>query len=568
MSKRNKRNRKGAIDANIPAKGSSVGYSTPWLARVENWLEPRLKWVFGFALAIFLLIGFLLFDGFIIPMADDANFIVEASNFLKYGVYPSFSSVFYTAILAVPAFLFGFNVITYKLFSFVMASIGIWFFYKYFKQQFPHSVVLTVLLIIATNYGLQFYSSSTMSESFFMMMQYAFMGLLFFLMNKYAHVDLSAKWKDLDVKFWAAFGLFLVLYSITKNILIVAPIIAAVYFLLSARYKLAAMIIGVYAVFRAVYTVFIKVVFGASSVSGQWETLLLKNYYNAGEGKENVMGLISRYIANFNHYISNDLLRILGWRAEGMPLTAMPLFSLLFFACVMGVLYYSFKHKHDKIFFVGLYLIGTISVVFFALQAHWMQDRMILVFIPLILVFLLSGLFEFVKTKNSIWQVGYLCLLPLLFLVQLRHLPKKVSLNQPKLTAIMSGDIYGIYTPDWQHYLKMSKWTADNLPATSKVLCRKPNTSIVYADGKNIFEGLFRSTQESGDIVLANFQKQSATHLMVCNLRANPAQAVEGQVIGTTHSYLRSIYEYDPAKLVQVHTIGNTEPCFLYQINY
>jgi hypothetical protein len=211
---------------------------------------------------------------------------------------------------------------------------------------------------------------------------------------------------------------------------------------------------------------------------------------------------------------------------------------------------------------------SIMSVVFVALQTQWKQDRMIIVFIPLLFVFLLSTLHEKIKRSSGMAQIGFLVMMCFFGFLQLRHLPEKIANNAPKLTAILNGDIYGTYTPDWKNYLKMSRWCSDNLPKTSKVMVRKPNTSIVYANGDKIFDGLFRSTQESGDKVLSDFKDGGVTHLMVCNLRLNPAMAVEGQVIGTTHSYLRSIYTYDPTKLKLVQTIGDTEPCNLYEIVY
>ncbi len=566
MAKKNFKSKKPVVvQKTIPGhRGSTASI----LDKLEKLISKRLKWITIASLLLFLIIGTLLFDGYIIPMADDANFIVEASNFLKYGVYPTFSSVFYTALLAVPALVFGFNVVSYKLFSFVMGGLGIWIYYKSFKNYFPSIVVAAVLLFISTNYALQFYNSSTLSESFFMTMQYGFLGLSFYLLNKFKEEDFAYDGLKSRKTFWASTIVFILLYSITKNILLIAPFILGLYCVYLKRYKLASIIVGGYLVARIIYTMAIKILFNGSAVSGQFETLMLKNYYNASEGREDISGLVVRYFENFNHHISTDVLRILGWRVENAPLEPIGFMTLLFLIFFLAGGYYMFKKREQHKLYLGIYLAVIISVVFVALQTHWKQDRMIIVYVPLILTFLFSVFYHFVKDRGTVWRTLFFISIPLLLLIQLRHLPQRISDNRMRLAALMSGDIYGVYTQDWQNYLKMSKWSADNLPAGAKVLCRKPNTSIVYADGKNIFEGLFRSTQDTGDKVLSDFKQINATHMMVCNLRINPSQAIEGQVIGTVHTYLRALYTYNQESITLVHSIGTSEPCNLYKINF
>lgn len=544
-----------------PSRGASAG-PLP-LQRLDSWIEARWKWVFASIFALFLLVAIGLFDAYIVPMADDGNYVLEAMNLARHGIYPSFQSVLYNVLMVIPSALFGYDVLGFKLFSLLFAASGIYLFYKVFRDHLPASVVAFALFIYASNYAIQFYSSAVMSEAFFMTFQTIYLAIAFLLIKHFDSSDHSP-----SAGFLAWTGLVLLLFSISKNMQIISAFVIALYFALHGRWRPAAMIAGVFVAYRVVYSALIGILFGGSTVSSQFSTMLLKNFYDPTQGNETLWGLMLRYRENFHHHIANDLIRVLGFGPEGIPFEGNPLVTWIFAIGCLLLLYRAFRFKENQLFMLGLYLMVLMSVVFIALQTHWKQDRMILIFIPPLALFIAGMLHREASRSKTVWaHWAVISMMGLIGLAQLRHLPAKVEANRPKLHALLQGDEIGGYTTDWKNYHRMSNWAAENLPEGSRVGVRKSGTSIVFTRGAEIFENFYASTREQGDQVIADLQQKGVTHIMACSLRLNPYRAVEGQVIGTMYSYLRAIYAFDPQRITLVHTIGDAEPCYLYAID-
>ena len=76
--------------------------------------------------------------------------------------------------------------------------------------------------------------------------------------------------------------------------------------------------------------------------------------------------------------------------------------------------------------------------------------------------------------------------------------------RQREISRNMKGDeLYGM-TPDWKNYIKMSRWTAQNIPKTERIAVRKPNISFVFAERE--FYGLYKLPSQDPDSLM-NFIK-------------------------------------------------------------
>ncbi len=101
--------------------------------------------------------------------------------------------------------------------------------------------------------------------------------------------------------------------------------------------------------------------------------------------------------------------------------------------------------------------------------------------------------------------------------------------------------------------------------------CRKAPMSFVYGKGKKffpIYSVIKRDSltdQSNPDSVLAFFDKQKVTHVMVASLRIDPTKNT-GQIINTVHNIIQPIMEKYPNKLKLIHTEGMTEQCYLFEI--
>lgn len=143
------------------------------------------------------------------------------------------------------------------------------------------------------------------------------------------------------------------------------------------------------------------------------------------------------------------------------------------------------------------------------------------------------------------------------------------AVDKSKITSLrknLAGDIYYGYTPDWENFLKMSKYCADSLPDSAVVLSRKPAMSFLYGDGKK-FLGQFITTSMDADTVLMDWKKLEVQYVILSNLRMNPKKN-NGRVINTIHRMIGPVYQKYPQKIRLVKTIGTKEKCELYEIKY
>ncbi len=151
---------------------------------------------------------------------------------------------------------------------------------------------------------------------------------------------------------------------------------------------------------------------------------------------------------------------------------------------------------------MSLYLGAAISATFISLQQSWDQMRMIVIYIPMLLLLLAWGVQQFSERKGF----GFLAVLLPFFLVfvffkTLGHSVEKMKVNQKVLAKNLSGNLYYGFTPDWQNYLLMSKWVGEHIPDTAVVASRKPSMSFIYSNGRD-FYGMYRfPSYEPGELV-------------------------------------------------------------------
>ncbi len=515
-------------------------------------------------LGIMMLVSFALFMGTISLMQDDADYILDAHNLVNNGAFPGTHGTYlYHFVLSIFNYMFGISITVTKVLAFIWAIIGFYFTYKILQKVTNRFLSIAILFIYATNFGILFYSSSTMSESFFMMIQAIF---IYLFINKYDLI-LSEVNKSNVVKYASSLLLFIVvlfLLSITKGIGIIATFSLVLFLLIHKKWLNAIVIGGIFGVFKFAFDTSMKAIFNLDALSNRSATIWLKNYYDTKQGTEDIEGMIRRIFINFDFHISADLMRILGFR-DNKFLEPVTFLTVLFFILFVVGLVYTFKNR-KKLFYIGLYLSMMMGVTFLVLQTHWKQDRMIIVFIPFILLFIFESYNYWLRKKESFHIRLFNAAVVILCLVNLRHLPDKIDENNKPLQNYLSGEVFQNYERDWQNYLLAVDWASENLPEGSVVACRKPNSAMVYSKNGIQFVGLYRSTQLPGDEVLKELKELGVTHILQAQIRLNPAQYVPGRFIGTVHTYVRSISNYNPSKLKVLKKIGNLEEAYVLEI--
>jgi len=194
-------------------------------------------------------------------------------------------------------------------------------------------------------------------------------------------------------------------------------------------------------------------------------------------------------------------------------------------------------------------------LTFILLSKIWAQDRFLMIFYPLILMFLLAGLYYLVK--NSLRWI-YIVAFGMVLLCTGIHAVTKIGEKAPILQQNMMGnDLYGL-TPDWENFIKMSRWVDKNLPKDAVVVSRKPSISYIYTGRE--FNALMNVPSQSLDEVSQEVKANSDNFVYVI------VDGVNGEV-SDLKPYIYTIFQSKQGG--EVFHIDTTAVTFaiMYKIN-
>lgn len=548
-----------------PYKQGTKSYTKASLVdRIESWLKKNDKKVFYVLLFLSTVFSLLMFDSKVSAGGDDSSYIERAWLLLHEGKFPYYQGPGYPIFLSLFVKLFGLNVIALKFFSVVCQFGFVWFMYKAFHKRIPYTVLFALISFISLNHFIQYYASQTFTETFFLLLQALSLFVVFKIIDSINNEDSWVEAFKKKYLKWLAFGIMFVLLSISKSIALVCIVGIVLYFVLNKNYKQAVFAILSFTFIRIIYQFLATKLFGPSD-SNQFEMILRKELYKPEAGYENFGGLVTRFFNNFNTYISLHIYRILNLRS--VDTDASKIIPALSFVStiVLGIFtFISFK-KNKFVFLCAIYFVILCCGIFVGIQAANMQDRLIIIAMPLIFLVLFYGAYELAK-KSSMAQTVLIVFSVVMLLVTIGKSSVIAKENMKALKKNLAGDIYYGYTPDWENFLKMSKYCADSLPEGTQVLSRKPNMSFIYGNGKK-FAGQYWVTTTNADSVLMTWKKSNVTYVLLPNLRMNPIKN-NGKIINTIHRMLGPVAQKYPQQVRLVKTIGTTEKCDLYEIKY
>jgi len=508
-----------------------------------------------------------------ISEAHDDSLYIEAG----YRYVHEFPNYYYTAnapmypmFLALLTIVFGTNLIAFKLFSMLFFLAGAYIYYRALDKKVPEILKYFVLIFLCINHLVVYYSSQTFSESFYMFIQSIF--FYFFLEYNFGDNSFSGDLKK-DYKKWLTIGFLMMILTLAKNILVFGIAGIILFYLFQKEYRKAIFAALSFGMFKFLYEIVKSAIWGASAIQYKSQMGILLNIdpYDASKGQEDMAGFIGRFTDNIGLYFGKRFYQILGFMSEDNPKISYPL-SFIVIALMLYGLYRAVKDRQKAISFL-LFFSATVAFgTFFVLQARWDQPRFLLVHMPAILLGISYGIYKFFE-KDSINQRFFVLIILIITCSMAVSTIKRGAKNVPIVSKNLKGDIYYGYTPDWKNYLEMSAWTRDGLPENSLVACRKAPMSFVYAKGKHFYPiysviAKDATTQQSNpDSALAIFKRNKVTHILLASLRVNPAQNT-GDVINTLHNIMAPIIEKYPEKLTVIKQIGDTEPAYMYKINY
>lgn len=553
-----------AVKQETKPVSSKVSKPEGIFAKLDVWFEKNDKKVFYTLFFLSTLFSLLMFDSKVSEGGDDSSYIQRAWALLHEGTFPYYQGPGYPIFLSFFMKFFGLNVVVLK-FSSVLCQVGfMWFMYKAFHKRIPYTVLFALLSFIALNHFIQYYSSQTFTETFFLFLQALALYVTFRIIDSIRAEDTWVEAFKKNYLKWLGFGLMFLLLSISKSIAIVCIIAVVLYFLLYKNFKQAAYAILAFVVLRFLYQVIVTHFFGPSNTD-QFEQILRKDLYKPEGGHEDFGGLVTRFFDNFNTYMSLNFYRILNIRqADNLYTNVIPQLSYIS-AAILAVCTFVSYRKNKFVFFSALYAIILCAGIFVGIQAANMQDRLIIIAMPMLFLTVFFGAYELSKRWGAVQTlVGVFAGIMLLVTVGKSSIVAKDNLTALKKN--LGGDIYYGYTPDWINFLQMSKYCADSLPDSVHVLSRKPSMSFIYGNGKK-FDGQYWVTTTNPDSVKMEWQAKKIEYVILPNLRMNPKKN-NGRIINTVHRMLAPLAQKYPQNVRLVKTIGTSEKCDLYKITY
>jgi hypothetical protein len=372
--------------------------------------------------------------------------------------------------------------------------------------------LVLAMLLTSVSAELLYFGSQTYTEAMYLFLQSA----LFFLVIRY-YQDMKDHIKLIYKNWWIVLlaGLLLFVMSLTRNIGIVVLGVLLFFLVTEKKFYLAGYTFLSFLVFRLPFGVYKSVRWNiqGEDFSQQLEGLLLKNYYNPAMGKEDFGGIVERFLENSQVYLSRHLMIGTGLR-DPLYSESSVIITLLVYALFGLAIFYAIK-KSRIMRFVGYYLGIILFVTFVILQQHWGQIRLVIIYIPMILLFLPWGLLQLGELKKARWvQPAVLLLMVIMFFRLFGFSVTKAKDNNEALMKNLRGNSYYGYTPDWVNYLKMSEWAAKNVPEESMIASRKPSMSFIYGDGRE-FMGLFRFPTQPADSALVRLEVKTADPVII-----------------------------------------------------
>ncbi len=527
-----------------------------WVQRTENTLSRNSVMLMWVAIALYIFFSIFTFSLRISEGGDDSTYIIRALTLIQDGRFPTYQGPLYPAVLSLFILPFGLAVGLLKFSSWIFLTATLLLLFKAFKGKISLLTLTGTLFILVVNHHFLYYGSQTYSEAFFMMLQGFFILLLF------GHIKCRPSrfgWHNNLI-----LALLILTLALTRTIG-VAALPALLLFLIFRRQYRDAMSITLFFVGATLIYLALKYyVWDLSPMAGgQATSLLYKHPYDFSTGKETFGGFIMRFLQNSNIYLSKYFLIMTGFK-PALSLTKQPFVTLLIYAFFIGGIIRFFK-KNPYLLFTGFYLMFFLGATFFSLQTLWDQSRLILPFLPLMILFLSETIVSYTSSlKNRTLQKLPLFILALSFTLTLAQ-----TMRQTDFSAIgkqLAGDRYYGYTPDWVNYLKMAEYTSKELPKESYVACRKPNMACIYANGKR-FYGIYRFQTQDADSLLTQLKDVGATHIIAASLRKNP-RVNTGSIINTIHRYMGNILKKYPKAFILRKKMGTSEPAWLFEIDY
>lgn len=519
----------------------------------------------GVCLALCTLLSYLQFDGRLSFATDDATYVKNAHDVLAHHTYPMFQGAAYPFFLSILIAVLGFKLSLLKMSGILFLLMQIFFLYKAFINRIPAHFLFLGLLVASINLHVLQYGSFTFTEAFYMGIQ------ALFIYSFSLVVDALEKSKQIQQawKVWLFFGFSMLLLTISKNAALAALGAVILYFLMKKEWLQAGFAVASFVLFKLPYELITRTLFTRPDAPSQLEALMRKSYYDPSKGNEDISGFIDRFLTNLNNFSSWHIMKSLGLRGMGdapnilanpqeslTPFAEQPNWFLTLIFVAIGVMSFIALMKHNRIgLFVLTYLAAMMGLTYFVLQTDWYQERLIVIYIPLIVIGFLFGLSTFLATRKwnalqpIVFGIGMLMLC-----LQFASTAKAITANSAHLKMYGKGEEETILTYDQplQDFANLCIWAGTNIKegGETRIGTNKPAEAFVLAK-KELFSSIPAINMRDADSALAGLKKYKIEYLMLDQLGYK------------TRQIAATISQKYPEKLEILYKIGDGETASL-----
>ncbi|MDQ3072709.1 MAG: hypothetical protein M3Q97_05545 [Bacteroidota bacterium] len=505
--------------------------------RIEYFLGARQKVIFLICTALTAVFSFLLFDGRLSFATDDATYVLNAYNLIQKDVYPNFQGALYPLVLGFFISVFDANILFLKTLSvFFIVSHSVLLYFA-LRGRMPYLLVFSALLVSSVNAYILVYASSTFSEGFFMFMQALSLYVFFKLLDKVEAPGMRLK---NTIPHWLLFGFVFLLLSITKNVAIVAIGAVFLFFLLRKEWINAVISLLAFGLFKFIYEMIVRSAYGTMP-NEQMQMVLQRDPKDPSKGLADMTDFIERFTTNFGNYFSVHVFKMLGLRGSGitslftvekmkelnepLAMEASLLYGLIFIILAALALYYSFKHNRF-VLYILLYFGASTFATFIALHTFWNQDRLVLIFLPLIFLGMCYGLYKLAQAKYSVLKPILAGFIILCLLLQLGTTFKAVSDNNRQFSSYRKGNMYYGYPAPIQNFAIAAEWAGENIKEPGLIATGKPSEAVAF--GRQMkFTRVPSPISQNADSVLAELNKRNIKYFLIDGFDGRAGQAAQ-----------------------------------------
>ena len=522
---------------------------------LESFFQNNEQALFISTVIIFLFWAVMLFQLKISLGEDDSAYIMAAKNFLQGKTFPTWHGSFYPIFVALFIKIFGgINLTLLKTINIILDALQLVFLYYAFRRRVRSSLLILSLLFASVNVFLLIYSSLTYSEPLYMAIQ---AGMLWAFFALYDKIQQNVPFKK-TITAWLWLGLAMFLLSITRNIGWAGIITVVLFFLLDKRWREAGLSIIAMLVFYLPYNLYKVSVWHIhkAGFEGQFNAIFMKNPYNPHLGHETFSGFINRFLINSKQYLSYHLINILGFTP---PNRGSALLTIIVYIAFFYTLFILWKKKRELLLPI-LYIGIAVAVTFITQQTFWNQERLILIYVPIIVILLSSAIYEHLKNKKS-YILAHIFLL-LIIVLSFGRTIKYYKEYKPLKQSILAGNKFAGLTPDWKHYLQAVQYAAEHLPDSIHIACRKPGIAFINTNGRE-FTGIYKFPDANIDSVLVRLNMETAIEhrkFFAVEVPQTSNQLSKYYILYPYFTYLRAfINDYSVKKIFAFFTPDSTD---------